>query len=220
MRHMGEFDPRYDFVGPHELHVTVAPDSDPELFATACADLGVKSHVIYNEVPGGETIVDYLTGSEINCRSSKAFTELGWLAAGLESVGLEVVRKKIETIPDHPASPKTPLDRMEVYSYFECHFTLPDLPTMHGFQPMGWNKIPFLLSTTQSKRERGELFATMRHYIATADTFVKGVDDIYMHLSGILGDIKQPTVEFALYDDNPDHDKQWVDAYRNTRTTE
>lgn len=203
------------FVGPHELHVTVAPHSDSELFVSACADLDVKAHIIYNELPDGEIMVDYLTGSEMNGRSGEAFKELGRIASGLQIAGLEVVREKIETTPWHPASPKTSLDQMRPGTYFECHFTLPDLPTMHGYKPFEWGGVPFLLSTTDSKRQKGLLFATMRHYISTAGTFVEGVNSIHNALEVQLGEVKVPTVEYALYDSNPDHDKDWVNAYRN-----
>lgn len=145
---------------------------------------------------------------------------MGRIASGLKSSGLEVVREKIETTPWHPLSPKTSLDQMEPGTYFECHFTLPDLPTMHGLKPLEWGGIPFLLSTTESKRQKNLVFATMRHYIATAGTFVEGVNNIHATLTAQLGEIKLPTVEFALYDSNPTHDKAWVDAYRNTQSVQ
>lgn len=205
-----------NYVGSHELHVTVAADTtDPSLFQETCNDLGVKAHVIYNEIPDGDSTVDYLTGSEINCRSTEAFKELGRIAAGLRSAGLEVAREKIETTPWHPLSPKSSLDQLNPGSYFECHFTLPDLPTIHGFRVLEWGGIPFLISTTENKRKKGLLFATMRHYISTAGAFCQNVNDIHSALTEQIGSVKLPTVEFALYDSNPNHDKEWVDAYRN-----
>lgn len=203
------------FYGPHELHVTVAADSsDPKLFKQACIDLGVKAHIIHNELPNGDNFDDYLTGSEFNGRSSQAFSELGRIASGLRSSGLEVVREKVETTPWHPEAPKTSLDRLKDGNYFECHFTLPDLPTIHGFRALQWGDVPFLISTTDNKRQNNLLFATMRHYISTAGEFCKNVDEIYHTLSQQIV-IDQPTVEFSLYDSNPDHDKTWVDAYKN-----
>ncbi|MBP7807430.1 hypothetical protein KA047_02945 [Candidatus Saccharibacteria bacterium] len=202
------------YYGPHELHVTVAPDSDQTVFRSICDDLGVKAHIIYNETPAGVTTVDLLTGSELEGGSGSAFVELGKIATGLRSVGLEVVREKIETTPWHPAAPKMSLDQMRPGTYFECHFTLPDLPAMHGYRPLEWGGVPFLISTTDSKRQRNLLFATMRHYISTAGAFCESVDRIHGALSAQLGEVKKPTVEFALYDSNPHHDKEWVNAYR------
>lgn len=204
------------FVGPHEMHVTVDPSStDPAIFQEACSDLGIKAHVIENEMPGGETVTDYLTGSDMVGRSSEAFAELGRIAGGLRASGLKVVREKIETVPWHPMSPKTNLDRLPDGTYFECHFTLPDLPTIHGFRYLQWGDVPFLISTTENKRNAGLLFATMRHYITTAGAFVENVEGIHKSLSQQLKDIAKPVVEFSLYDSNPDHDRDWVDAYRN-----
>lgn len=211
---MSEFD-KGGFVGPHEIHVTASPETtDEEQFRQACGDLGVKAHVILNEVPSGEAQVDYLTGSEVNGRSGEAFTELRRISAGLRAEGIDVVREKIETTPWHPMAPKSSLDKLPPDTYFECHFTLPDLPTVHGFRALEWGGVPFLISTTESKRQAGLLFATMRHYISTAGAFVENVNDIYASLSKQLDDLKPPTVEFALYDSNPDHDNAWIDAYR------
>lgn len=203
------------YVGPHELHVTVAADStDPKIFEEACGDLGIKPHIIYNEVPSGNTIVDYLTGSDFNGRSSQAFAELGRIAGGLRAAGLDVVREKIETSPWHPKAPKSSLDRLSEGTYFECHFTLPDLPTIHGFRALEWGNVPFLISTTESKRAHGLLFATMRHYISTAGAFCENVNQIHATLAQQI-EVGIPTVEFSLYDSNPDHDNAWIDAYRN-----
>lgn len=204
------------FRGPHELHVTVDADStDPDLFRGACDELRVKAHIIANEVPGSrERITDYLTGSEVTGKSVQAFTELGRIAGGLRAAGLEVVREKIETTPWHPAAPKTSLDRLHEGNYFECHFTLPDLPTIHNFRAMKWGDVPFLISTTEHKREQGLVFATMRHYISTAGEFCRNVDEIHDALQKQIGPVKAPTVEFSLYDSNPGHDDEWIDAYR------
>lgn len=211
---MSEFD-KGGFVGPHEIHVSVSRETtDARLFKEVCGDLGVKAHVIFNEVPTGEIEVDYLTGSEINGRSGEAFTELGRIASGLRSEGLEVVREKIETTPWHPIAPKTSLDRLPPDTYFECHFTLPDLPTVHGYRALEWVGVPFLISTTENKKKAGLLFATMRHYISTAGAFVENVNKIHQSLALQIEDLKLPTIEFALYDSNPDHDKDWIDAYR------
>ncbi len=208
-----------DFVGPHELHLTVNPDTtDESLFTRVCNNLGIKAHVILNEYPGpngGKTEVDYLTGSEIVGRSSEAFSELGRIAASLRAEGLDVVREKIETTPWHPLAPKTSLDQLHPGTYFECHFTLPDLDTIHNFRILKWGEVPFLISTTENKRKAGKLFATMRHYIATSAAFCQDVSDIHKALEAQLGYVKEPTVEFALYDSNPNHDKLWVDSYRN-----
>lgn len=204
------------YVGPHELHVTVHPETtDPELFSQACKDLGVKAHKIYNETPHGELTIDYLTGSEFYGRSSQVFAEMGRIAAGLGSSGLHVVRQKVETTPWHPMTPKTSLDRLDTGQYFECHFTLPDLPTIHGFKFMNWGNVPFLISTTDNKKKAGLVFATMRHYISTAGEFCDNVEKIHEALTWQIGEVAMPTVEFSLYDSNPDHDKDWIDGYRN-----
>jgi hypothetical protein len=206
---------RGGYEGPHELHVTVdAKDTDPEQFREVCKDLDIKAHIISNELPNSEPILDYLTGSEYRGSSGQAYIELGRIASGLKESGFNVVREKIETEPWHPNSPKTNLDRLAEGTYFECHFTLPDLPTVHRITHLKWGDVPFLISTTEKKRQSGLLFATMRHYISTAGEFVKNTAGIYAALSEQIDNIPEPTVEYSLYDSNPDHDTVWVNSYR------
>jgi len=202
-----------DFVGPHELHVTANPNTtDTGLFQEICGQLGVKAHVIYNELPNGETSTDLLTGSEYECTSAESLSELGRIASGLRTAGIEVVREKIETTPWHPLAPKTANDPQKPGTYFESHFTLPDLPTTHGWKLLQWRGTPFYISTTDSKREKGLLFATMRDYQSTSMVFCQKIEDIYNALAEQI-EVTQPTVEFAMYDSNPDHDKEWVNSY-------
>jgi hypothetical protein len=208
------------YVGPHELHVTVAAETtDPNKFRNACSELGVKSHIIFNKMPGSESVTDYLTGSEIIGSSVEAYMKLGRISCSLREAGLEVVREKIETTPWHPNAPKTSLDRLNDGNYFECHFTLPDLTTIHGFRALHWGGVPFLMSTTERKQQEGLLLATMRHYISTAGEFCRNVDEIHQALEQQIGKITKPTVEFSLYDSNSDHDNQWIDSYRHLQDT-
>lgn len=209
-----------NYVGPHELHVTTDPaKTDPVQFRESCDQLGVKAHVIYNEQPDGGVVIDYLTGSEIHGRTEEAFVELHRISRGLAESGLAVVREKIETHPEHPAAPRSPFDSMPQGSYFEAHFTLPDLSTMRSAKVWERDGVPFLISTTDSKREAGLLFATMRYYTATASAFCDSVDAVHtavqaQMLEAGLGGVKKPVVEFAVHDTNPEHDKDWVNAYR------
>lgn len=201
------------FRSAHELHVTTNPlTTDPALFAEACGSLGVKAHVIYNEMPNGQETIDYLTGSEYDCTTAEAFRQLGRIATVLESFGLEVVREKIESTPWHPAAPREEGARHPIGTYFESHFTIPDLPTTHGWKLLRYEQHPFYISTTDNKRRQGLLFATMRHYDSTSAKFCALVDEIYENLAQQV-DVSRPTVEFAVYDTNPDHDKKWVESY-------
>ncbi|MDB5163617.1 MAG: hypothetical protein JWS12_234 [Candidatus Saccharibacteria bacterium] len=202
-----------DFFGPHELHVTADPiTTDPQLFREVCGQLGVKAHIIYNETPQSESVPDYLTGSDYECTSAESLVELGRIASGLRSAGIEVVREKIETTPWHPLAPKSASDARRPGSYFESHFTLPDLPTTHGWKILKWRGNPLLISTTDNKRREGLLFATLRHYESTSDEFCQTIEKFHAALAEQI-EVKYPTVEFAVYDSNPTHDKKWVDSY-------
>ena len=202
------------FFGPHELHVTADPaTTDPQLFREVCGRLGIKAHVIYNETPQGETTADYLTGSDYQCTSAESVVELGRIATGLQSAGLQVVREKIETVPWHPLAPKSASDTQRPGSYFESHFTLPDLPTVHGRRILQWQGEPFYISTTDNKRRDGLLFATLRHYNSTAEEFCQTIEELHSALSQQIV-VEYPAIEYAMYDSNPSHDRAWIDSYR------
>lgn len=198
----------------HEIHVTVNRiATNPDYFADVCADLGVKAHVIYNEMPNGKTVMDYLTSSEHVGITRGAFQEMGRIATGLKAAGIEVVREKIESSPEHPRAPREPGIAQKQGTYFENHFTLPDLPTTHGWKLLQWKGNPLLISTTDNKRRDGKIFATLRDYDTTSEEFVTSINGLYTALSSHV-EVSPPKVEYAVYDSNPDHDKEWVDSYQ------
>jgi hypothetical protein len=202
-----------NFYGPHELHVTANPEStDRQQFLEACGKLGIKAHVIYNEIPYGEASVDYLTGSQYECTSTQSFEELQRVANGLRLAGIEVVREKIETTPWHPMAPKLSGSKQLEGSYFESHFTVSDKLRDLGNKGVSFRGTPLLISTTEHKRSQRLLFATLRHYKSTSEEFCQTVTALHAQLQEQLT-VSFPTVEYALYDSNPAHDKTWVDAY-------
>jgi hypothetical protein len=205
-----------DFYGPHEFHVTTDPTTTARgVFEQACGTLGVKAHIIYNETPHGESVTDYLTGSLKECTSLESLAELGRIAHGLRSAGLDVVRQKIEVSRSHPLAPRLPSDHLPAGSYFESHFTLPDLPTIHGRGRLEWRGVPLLISTTDNKRRQGLLFATLRHYTTTSGDFRTNIQELHRTLTKQLRYVKWPTIEYAMYDSKPEHDSDWVNSYRD-----
>jgi hypothetical protein len=209
-----------EFFGHHEFHVTANPNTtDPDYFKYVCGHTGVKAHVIYNELPGGGEVVDLLTGSTLRGTTSQAYRKLGFVAGSLQASGIDVVREKIETVPEHPLAP-TSLDvETTEGGYFEAHFTIPDFDGLHERRLLRYRGEAFYLSTTDSKRANGLLFATMRDYHTTAEEFVARINAIYEAIAPQLinepFDFKKPVVEFALFDSNPNHDIDWVNAYRD-----
>jgi hypothetical protein len=200
------------YVGSHEIHVTTDPETtDPNHFRRACGKIGVKAHFIYNEFPDGSTQTDYLTGSQCYGDRNAAFADLGRISTGLTESGLAVVREKIEVSPQHPEAQRA-TTQVEPGHYFESHFVLPDLPTIHGWRMLDWEGTPLLISSTDNKRAQGLLFATLRHYSTTAAEFCQRIDALYSALSEQIA-VTRPTVEYALYDTNTKHDAAWVDAY-------
>ena len=75
--------------------------------------------------------------------------------------------------------------------------------------------VPFLISTTEHKREQGLIFVNMRHYISTAGELCRNVEEINTALELQIGAVKAPTVEFSLYDSSPGHDDSWINSYRD-----
>jgi NTP pyrophosphatase (non-canonical NTP hydrolase) len=104
---------------PFELHVTVElPTVESiELFKDTCSIIGGKPIVI----DANQTQI--MTSSVIITDNKGAYDEVMRISDKLDAAGFNVVRKKIETVPWHPATPTT-IDQINEKTYFECHFNV------------------------------------------------------------------------------------------------
>ena len=92
-----------------------------EWFKKSCKDIGVKPIVLDLENSGESVMKDVMTSSHIVGNNTSAYKECARIVKQLEWKGFKVVRKKIETVPWHPAAPSENTDKMPEDCYFEAH---------------------------------------------------------------------------------------------------
>jgi NTP pyrophosphatase (non-canonical NTP hydrolase) len=202
---------------PYELHITVAEAPDVDAFKMACRDAEVKPILLDLQTRSNDIIRDAQTSSVVFGKNTDALAALEAQAKVLEAHGLTVVRKKIETVPWHPAAPSrnhaAPV--MPKDCYFECHF---GVKTQEG-APMERlrvlsRELGCHMSRNVFKRssEHVIVMLTYRDYEGPYENVTETVDNIAasLRLSGYQVD--KEIVEFSLYDTKVHHDAAWLKA--------
>lgn len=212
---------------PYEIHITVdisgfdSPDGKDkaieyatESFVRTCKGAGVKPIVLDLESGGDSVMKDVMTSSHIIGNNTEAYTECVRISNYLKVSGFKVVRKKIETVPWHPAAPCEPTDKMPEDCYFEAHIgcvitprdktKLKDLAEIHNAH----------LSRNFFKKLKDGKFVnmiTLRNYKGTLEDFEYAVDELKKALE--LNDInfEKVIIEFSIYDTKVSHDFKWLE---------
>lgn len=212
-------DARINDKTPYELHVTVEEASSLENFRRVCAALEVKPVVLDLHTRDQGIIKDVMTSSVFFGRNAEALTQLEQVSAGLEAAGLKVVRKKIETVPWHPAAPSrmhaNPV--MPKDCYFECHFavkTLDDAPHMAQLAALAKELKCHLSKNVFKRHEEGRVtvMATYRSYDGVYEDVKERVDHIASQLKAEGFGVDKELIEFSLYDTKVHHDAGWLKA--------
>ncbi len=92
-----------------------------EKFKKICNKIGVKPIVLDLENGGKSIMKDVMTSSHIIGDNTSAYEACISLSMDLRAAGFTVVRKKIETVPWHPAAPSELGENMPEDCYFEAH---------------------------------------------------------------------------------------------------
>lgn len=201
---------------PYEFHITVRT-KEIERFKGTCAALGVKPIVLDLQNQQGESVMhDVMTSSTFIGDNPGAYNEMERIAVGLSEAGFEVVRKKIETVPWHPAAPDGEYGEapeMPKDCYFETHFGVVCNPTRRGELHGIAKQLDAHLSRNIFKKLDGDNFKIMltaRSYGGTATEFKKRVQDIEATLREAGFDVDKVIVEFSVYDTRVNHDSSWI----------
>lgn len=206
---------------PFEIHVTVSaadPGFDPEKFVTACRMLEVKPIMLdLKQRREAGNILDVMTSSVCVGHNSDAMASVERIATGLENHGFRVVRKKVETVPWHPAVPKrnTAYPAMPADCYLECHFNalirshdqaerLKGYAETHGLH-FSRNRFKTALDGTTYNQ-----MATVRWYQGNYDDFADEIERIKADLEGLEIETEKVIVEFSIYDTKTQHDVKWL----------
>lgn len=207
---------------PFEIHITVNATGHKtiDMFKHACHHAGVKPIIIDLENNGHYIKSDVMTSSKHFGTNSSAYREMEGIVRDLQDHNFEVVRKKIETVPWHPAAPRSlQHDQMPTNCYFEAHIPV-TLPATHRSKladALRHDKEVHISSNPFKKHEDGKetIMLTYRTYEGTLGMFEGKVDRIVHHLtihSVESWSIGKPMKEFSIYDTKVSHDAQWLTA--------
>ena len=234
---------------PYEIHITVdanemidktthgKADFDMELFKEVCKQLGVKPIVLDLELNSGGVIKDVMTSSKHFGNNRSVLEEVDRINIGLTKSNFNVIRRKVETVPWHPAAPLHDTGEFIPNGcYFESHFGVVITPdqkeelveftqglnercTAAGRIELGGTA---KLSQNFFKRSKdGSKFVNMLTYrndMCGSETFIEEVNGIKTSLNNgwdTFFEFEKVEVEYALYDTNVTHDAKWIKEKEN-----
>ena len=226
---------------PFEIHITVDLEKLLETnftidnFREDCKSIEVKPIVLDLEMKEG-SIKDVMTSSKHFGDNRSAYEEANRITNKLTSFGYKVVRKKIETVPWHPAAPtfKTG-EPIPNGCYFESHIGVTispeEKPYLEGlveelnagfFSPSRGFSRPSqielggtckLSQNFFKKSKDGSKFVNMLTYrdnMTCKEDFERDVELIKFLLNEDKFGFEKVEVEYALYDTNVNHDSKWI----------
>jgi NTP pyrophosphatase (non-canonical NTP hydrolase) len=226
---------------PFEIHITIDLEKLLETnftidkFREDCKSIEVKPIVLDLEMKEG-TLKDVMTSSKHFGDNRTAYEEANRIANELTSFGYKVVRKKIETVPWHPAAPTFNTgEPIPNGCYFESHIGVvispEEKPYLEGlveelnagfFSPSrGFSKPSQIelggtckLSQNFFKKSKdGSKFVNMLTYrdsMTCKEDFERDVELIKFLLNEDKFGFEKVEVEYALYDTNVNHDAKWI----------
>ncbi len=209
---------------PYEIHVTVE-SADKKQFIQACQELNVKPIFLALQNRAGDTkLHDVMTSSVHFGNDQSALLELERIAGGLTVMGLSVVRRKIETVPWHPAAPSeiNGVSNMPAGCYFESHLNVivkAESPAEVSLERKSLQAIAELHGAHLSKNVFKEfspteftLMLTLRSYVVQREAFEVRRDAMLQSLKEQGFEVEKVITEFAVYDSKNEHDSAWLTA--------
>lgn len=197
---------------PYEIHVTVAHPNNIELYKNDCDDIGVKPIVL--DLENSNTVIkDVMTSSKYYGDNRTAYLECERISNELKTRGYDVVRKKIETIPWHPAAP-IKFNTMPKNCYFESHIgvlikteqdknLLVEITKKHNAH---------ISRNFFKKLDTGEYvqMLTLRNYNTIYTSFKEDVQMLIDELKNNSFEYEKEIIEFSIYDTKVSHDFNWL----------
>ncbi len=194
---------------PYEIHITV-DEPDQDKFQAACLLAGVKK-INLNLFDADAQVMksESMTASKAIGNNKDAYEELNRICGILEKHNIVIIRKKIETVPWHPAAVS---GVATVGSYFETHFNL--LTLNHAIVDLvrvvtlvHSKQINGVLSVNTNK-ETGGYLVTIRD--TSKEKILQSIENAKEMLKNYM-----PTgflMEYAIYDTNVSHDSSWINS--------
>jgi hypothetical protein len=198
---------------PFEVHITVR-NPDLEFFKAVCAANGLKPIILDLQNHTGTTVLqDVMTSSRLDTTPQEAYRFCERMVKRLELAGLEVVRRKIETVPWYPQAPSQADEDMLDGQYFEAHIAV----SITRDQEEALRQAGAALRAHVSRnifKQNGDtltIMLTVRDYTHLG-RFTENVNSVITGLCARGFHIKRIEREFCLWDSNTLHDKAWLNS--------
>lgn len=226
---------KIEFPLPYEIHITVNTeftwDKNERLrgrlsdtnrkrhkfkvneFREFCKEIGVKPIVLDLENSGKSVMRDVMTSSHFYGDNKTAYEECVRIATCLEDNGYIVNRRKVETVPWHPAAPVNTGDKMPENCYFEAHIGCVISPEDKDKLQEIAERVGAHLSRNYFKKLDNGKFVNMvthRNYGDLRENFDGQVEYLKDLLDSSNIEFEKVITEFSIYDTNVSHDNKWL----------
>lgn len=203
---------------PYEIHVTVKA-SNLDNFSNTCKLIDVKPIILDLQNQQGDSVMkDVMTSSVHLGNNPSAYAEMERISDKLAIGGFEVIRKKIETVPWHPAAPQEEGDEMPKNCYFECHFAvISSDENKQDLQKVALENNCHLSKNIFKKIDdiNYKVMLTHRSYDTVFNNFDIEVKRINERLKEVGFQVDKTIVEFSVYDTKISHDSNWINKDKN-----
>lgn len=206
---------------PYEIHVTVKKPDDIQSYKDTCTEIGVKPIVLDLE-NYKEALIDVMTSSVFYGDNRGAYEETNRISNELKNAGYEVIRKKIETVPFHPAAPsnKSAQQKMPEGCYFESHLSviISNDEENELLKNITKNQNAHLSRNFFKKIGEGQYIkmVTLRKHDGTYEMFKHELEILKNILSEVYSfELEKEIVEFSIYDTKVSHDFKWLNIEEN-----
>lgn len=200
-------------VSPFEIHITVDPQTDKDLFSKTCLENDIKPLFILNFGSNSSMpVMDMMTRSIVKGSPEDAGNEMFRVACVLHKVGIKTVRSKIETVPWIFDKVKD-ISKETNVPYFETHIEV-EVPG-YGFVDMDYvisNARRWGGYVSQNTNKSTIAMVTFRLDQVNAEEFKIYSTRMRDNLLSTGMKIGRDIVELTFHDDNKAHDDTWINA--------
>lgn len=198
---------------PFEIHVTVqiVNTHQIDMFQHLCEEINVKP-ILLDLHSSDVVIKDMMTSSTLFGNNADALFEMERICRFLSAHGFVIQRKKIETVPWHPAAPIDEQD-MPTNCYFESHLgvIVNDEEKVKLVQIAEHHDLHISRNAFKKlEDDRYVIMATKRSYDMSRSAFEAEVAKCKQVLELRDFTIEREIIEFSVYDSNISHDFLWL----------
>lgn len=200
---------------PFEYHCTFEHNNLTESELRTITNIcDTKLVILEVKNKSNETYNEYMTSNTYYGKNSDAIQECENLAEKLSKNGLNVIRKKVETVPWHPLSPQKE-KLADDNGYFEAHIEIPitidSIYELHYLTRICKDyDAAFSKNIAKKSNDYYIQMVTIRQYKSSRTLFENRVNEFIIKLKQSLFKPSVPLLEYCIYDTNPKLDTNWI----------